>query len=81
MLERMWNKGNTPLLLVEGQICTAMLEINMEVSQKTGNQSTLRPSYTTPWHIPKVLSILSQRHLLNYVHSSFIHNSEKLKIT
>jgi hypothetical protein len=33
-------KGNTPLLLVELQICKITLEINLAVSQKIGNSST-----------------------------------------
>ena len=44
MLERMWSKGNTPPLLVEMQICTSTLEINMAVSQKIGNQPTSGPA-------------------------------------
>lgn len=31
-----WSKGNTPPLLVGVQTCTAILKINMAVSQKTG---------------------------------------------
>ena len=40
--------GNTPKLLVEMQIYKTALEINFLVSQKVGNSSTLRPSYTIP---------------------------------
>ena len=47
----MWSKGNTPPLLVEGQTYTSTVEINLVVSQKTGNSSTSRPSYATPGHI------------------------------
>ena len=53
----------------------------MGVSQEIGNPSTSRPSYTSPEHIFKGHSILPQGHLLNYVHSSFIHNSQKLETT
>jgi hypothetical protein len=49
----------------------------MTVSQKIENQSTLRLIYTTPGHIPKGLTILPQEHLLNFVHHSFIHSSQK----
>ena len=48
------------------------------VSQKIGNQSTSKPSYTTTGHIPKRCFAILQGHLLNYVHSSFICNGEKL---
>ena len=45
MLERMWNKGNTPSLLVGLQTWTATMKINMVVPQKIGNWSTSQPSY------------------------------------
>jgi hypothetical protein len=54
---------------------------NLMVAQKTGNNSTSRPSYTTPGHIHKRCLTISQGHLLNYVHSSFTHNSQKLETT
>ena len=40
-------------LLVGVQTCVTTLEINMAVSQKFGNSSTSRRSYTTPRHTPK----------------------------
>ena len=58
VLERMWSKGNTPPLLVGVQTCTDTLEINMAVSQKTGNQTTSKPSYTTLGHISKGCTII-----------------------
>ena len=72
-------KGNTPLLLGGVKTCTTTLEITLAVSQETGSSSTLRPTYTTPGHIPKICSIISQRYLLNYLYSSFIRNSQKLE--
>jgi hypothetical protein len=79
MLERMWNKRNIPSLLVGLQSCTKTLERKILVPQKTGNSYVSRPSYTTHWHIPKRCSNIQQRHLLNYIHSSFINNNQKLK--
>jgi hypothetical protein len=38
-------QGNTPLSLLGMQTCTTTLEINLVVSQKTGNRSTSRLSY------------------------------------
>jgi hypothetical protein len=38
-------------LLVGLQTCTTTLEINLAVSQKTGNCTTWRHSYTTPRYI------------------------------
>jgi hypothetical protein len=40
ILVRLWKKGNTPPLLVGLQTCTTTLEINLAVSQKTGNCTT-----------------------------------------
>ena len=60
---------------------TTTLKTNLVVSQKTGNSSSLIPTYTTPGHIPKRCSNIPQRHLLNYVHSIFICNSQKLQTT
>ena len=78
MLERMWGKGNTPLLLVRMQTCTVALETSMAISQKIRKQTTSRPSNTTFGYIPKGYSIIPQGHVLNYVHSSIIHNSQNL---
>lgn len=80
MLEKMWRKGNTPLMLVEMQSCTATLEISVALSQKIGNPPTSRPSNTTPWHITKSCSTTPQVHLLNHVHRSIICYSQNLEI-
>jgi hypothetical protein len=53
MLVRMWRKRNTPSLLVGLQTGTITLAINLVVPQKIGNNSSSRPSYTVPGHIPK----------------------------
>ena len=53
----------------------------MIVPQKIGNQFTSGPGYITLEHIPKRCSALPQGHLLNYVHSNFVHNSQKLETT
>ena len=76
-----WSKRNIPLMLVGLQICTVTLEISMVVSQKIEKQSTSRPSYTNLGRIHKGYSIISQGHLLNYIHSSIIHNSQNLVTT
>jgi hypothetical protein len=65
MLTRMWSKENSPPLLVGVQTSTTTLEINLVVSQKTGNSFTSRPSYTTPEHILKRCPTLPQGHLLD----------------
>ena len=72
MLERIWSERNTPPLLMVVQNWTTMLEIRMIISQKIGNQPNSRPSNTTLGHITKGYSIILQKHLFNYVHSSII---------
>ena len=72
---------NTPVLVVGVQTSIVILEVSVVVSQKTANQTTTRPSYTAIGHIPKGCSILSQGHIPNYAHSSFIHNNKKLETT
>jgi len=51
------------------------------VSSKIGHCSCWRPSYTSPELIPKRCSNIQQRHMLHYVHSSLIHNIQKLELT
>ena len=46
--------GNTPPLLVAVQTYTTALEIYLSVSQKIGNISMSRPSYTTPGHVRRI---------------------------
>jgi hypothetical protein len=60
---------------------SATLEIKMVISQKIWNPSISTPSYTTPEYIPKRWSTNPQGLLLNYVHSRFIHNSQKVETT
>ena len=49
----MWSKGNTHPLQVGVKTCTTTLEINLELSEKTGNFCTIRSSYTTPVNLTK----------------------------
>jgi hypothetical protein len=60
-------------------VCATTLKNNSVVSQKSGNNPTSWPNYTIPGHIPKRCSMIPQGHLLNYFHSSFIHNSQQLE--
>ena len=52
--ERVWIKDNTPILLVGMEIGTTIIEINMEVPQKTKNRSTSNPTlrHTYTWRKP-----------------------------
>ena len=53
MLERIWGKRNSSILLVGQQTCTVRLEISMVVSQNIRKLPTSRPSNTTLVHILK----------------------------
>lgn len=75
----MWNKGYTLPLLMGVQAYTAILEINMAVSQKTEDWSTSGSSNTTPKYIPKGGSFLPEGQWLSHGHCYFIHNSPKLE--
>ncbi|KAL6031654.1 hypothetical protein STEG23_018075 [Scotinomys teguina] len=75
----MWSKRNTPPLLVRMQIGTTTLESSMVNSQKIGNHSSSRPSHTTLGHILKECPVIPKGHMLNYVHSSIICNSQNWK--
>lgn len=79
-LVRMKRKGNTQPLLIIMKTCRATMKISSADSED-GYQSTIRSSYTTLGYIPQRHSILWYRHLLNHVHSSSIHNSQKLETT
>jgi hypothetical protein len=57
------------------------MEINVVVSQNNGDNSTSSLREITLGHIPKRCSTIPQGHLLNYICSSFIHNSQKLETT
>jgi hypothetical protein len=61
-------------IVVGVQTCTITMEINLVVSQKTGNSSTSRHSYTTLGHVHKRYPTIPQGHLLNYVHQLDVLN-------
>ena len=75
----MWDKVNTHLLLVGMQAGTVSLVIIMVISQKIRKQPTSRPSNTTFGYIPKESSVVSQGHVLNYVHISIVCHSQDLE--
>jgi hypothetical protein len=51
--------------------------INERKSQNGGGHVTENTELKNiPGHIPKRCATITQRHLLNYVHSSFIHNNQ-----
>lgn len=58
MLERIWNKGNIPPLLVAGQTCPAILENNIAVSQQIRNLPTPRCNSASLGHVPKGYSVI-----------------------
>ena len=80
-LERMSGKGNTPPLLMGEQSGTVVLNFSMAIFQKIRKQPTTRLSNTTFRYIPKGCSIIPQGHVLNYVHSTTICQSQNLETT
>ena len=81
MLERMQSKCSIPPPLVGVQTCIAALEISIAVTQKIGNQTTLRSNNITLGYIPKGCTLIPQGYLLNCIHSTTIHDSQNLKTT
>ena len=77
----MWDKGNTPALLVGVQTCTATLTINMVLLRKLGINLPQDPVIPLLGIKPRYqgFSFIPQGHLLNCVHSNFICNSQKLE--
>ena len=78
---RLWRKGSTHPLQVGVQACTATMEISTAVPQEDRNRSTSRYTYRILGHMPKRQFILPQRHILNHIYCSSIHDSQKLETT
>ena len=53
MLERLWDKGNSPALLVGVKTDTVALDVIVAISQKIRKQHTSRPRNTTFGLYPK----------------------------
>ena len=80
MLEMLWDKVNTPVLLVGMKDGTVPMDVSVAISPKIRNQPA-QPSNTTFGYIFKRCSIVSQGHLLNYAHSSFVcHTGNNLNV-
>ena len=80
MLVRMQRKRNPFALLVGLQTGAATLENSMEVSQKTKNRITLRPSNCTTRHLSKgYRCAVSKGHMHPNVYSSTINNSQSME--
>ncbi|KAL6030647.1 hypothetical protein STEG23_018137 [Scotinomys teguina] len=74
-------RGTLPHCWWECRLVQPLWKSSMVNSQKIGHHSSSRPSHTTPGHIPKECPVLPQGHMINYVHSSFICNSQNLETT
>jgi hypothetical protein len=75
MLARMGSRGKTQPFLVGVQTCIDIMKIIGVACQKDGYQFTSRSSCTTLGHIIKGFLILPQRHLVNHLYCSSIHNT------
>lgn len=74
-------KGSPNLLFVGVLISTAILEVILEVSQKTRNRTAKWFSYIIPGQILTGLYILPQRHLHILVYCSSIHKVQEVEST
>ena len=80
MLARMRRKRISFALLLGMQAGAATLENGMEVSQKTKNRTTLRPSNCTTRHLSKGYRCAdSKGHIHPHVYSSTINNSQSME--
>jgi hypothetical protein len=57
------------------------LEINLEITQKSGNTSTVSPRFTSLGHKFKRCPTMPKRQVHYYVHSGLICDSQELEIT
>jgi hypothetical protein len=80
MWERMWRKRNTPPLLVILQTGTTILEINLQVSQNTGNRSMKTKLYHS-WEYTQRMSHYTTGHAYHYISSGLICDSQTLETT
>ena len=75
MLERVWRKWNSPMLLVGMCVGAATMEDIMEITQKTKNRVAIQSINSTPGYISRQNSN-SKSYMHQYVHSNTIHNSQ-----
>ena len=80
MLERVWRKGNTLTLLVGMQTSTATMENSVEIPEKTGNRTAIRPSNPTAGHTHRG-NQKGKRHVYPSVHCSTVYNSQDMEAT
>ena len=77
--EKLWSKVNTSSLLVSMHTSTVTVEINVVVYQKTGNQSTTRPSYIPLEHLLKLFSIMWP-HCLSGTQTGTAHSRPRIAL-
>ena len=75
MLETVWRKWNSPMLLVGMCVGAAIMEDIMEITQKTKNRVAIQSINSTPGRISRQNSN-SKSYMHHYVHSNTIHNSK-----
>ena len=78
MIERVWGKGNPPILLVGMYIGAATVEDSMEVPQKTNkNHHMIQQSHSRVY----IGQTNFKRYMHPCVHSITIHNSQDMETT
>jgi hypothetical protein len=66
MLMRMWSKGNVPPWLMGAQAYATTLEMNLAVSQKTGNRSTKTQLYHSWAYTQRIVHHTIRKHFKNW---------------
>ena len=74
----MWEKGNPLRLLVGMQTSIVTMENSVEIPQKTGNRTAIRPSNPTAGHTHQG-NQNSKRHVYPNVHHSTVYNSQDME--
>ena len=84
-VEKVWRKGNPPLLLVAMEIDTTTIENIMEFPQKTKCRTTIWSTNPTPEHMSRQ-NYNSKRYMYHHVpcriwtlQAMFIHNSQDME--
>ena len=76
-----WECGVRETVFKFWWVCQLLYYICKSILVFITNNSTSKPSYITPGQILKTCFPIIQGYLLNYIHSTFIHNRQKVETT
>lgn len=74
-----YGKSNAYTLLMRVPTSEATLKFSIQVSQKTKNCTTIRPSDMTPGHVANILCPTTDIYVI-HLHCSFIHSNSKMEL-